>query len=59
MLKPFYENAKNGGRKSIPHKDFPKNLTIKIEGGMYLNYIRTLQYYLDQESSEYGIKDSE
>lgn len=48
-LKPFYEGAQQGGRKSIPYKAFDKELMIRIEGGMYLNYIRTLQHYLDKQ----------
>lgn len=47
-LKKHYDIAKNGGRKSIPIKAFDPQYQIHIEGGMYLNYIRTLQKYLEE-----------
>lgn len=45
-LEPYYENALKGGRKSIPYKAFNREYLIGVEGGLYLNYIRTLDKYL-------------
>ena len=45
-LKLFYEKAKEGGRKSIPYEAFDQRYTIAVEGGLYLNYIKTLNTYM-------------
>lgn len=46
---PYYENSLVGGRKSIPYKDFDKEYLIPVQGGFYLNYIKTLSKYLDHK----------
>lgn len=46
-LTPYYENAVSGGRKSIPYKSFNREYLIPIQGGFYLNYIKTLAKYLE------------
>lgn len=45
----FYNEAQKGGRKSIPYKDFNQDYKIPIEGGFYLNYIKTLNKYLQAQ----------
>ncbi|MGL4344456.1 MAG: Holliday junction resolvase RecU [Cellulosilyticaceae bacterium] len=47
-LKMFYDNAKQGGRKSIPFNAFEEEYKILLERGMYLNYIKTLQKHLEK-----------
>lgn len=47
LLKKFYDLACNGGRKSIPYSAFEDAYEITIEGGMYLNYLKGLQKFLD------------
>jgi recombination protein U len=49
-IKVFYDQALQGGRKSIPYEAFDKNYTIAVEGGLYLNYIQTLAQYLQTQS---------
>lgn len=45
----YYERAINGGRKSIAYKEFDKQFLIPVQGGMYLNYIKTLDQYLQSK----------
>ena len=47
-LKPFYEEAQNGGRKSIPYEKFDPNYKIPIERGLYLHYLKALEQYMRQ-----------
>lgn len=45
----FYEwwkQVDHGGRKSIPYKDFPKNLQIYAQDGALVHYLKALQTYL-------------
>lgn len=49
LLKQFYEAAQQGGRKSIPHQAFEAAYEIGIEGGMYLNYLKGLQKFLENQ----------
>lgn len=45
-LEKWYEEAKKGGRKSIPYTAFDKKYQILIEGGLYINYLRALEKYI-------------
>ncbi|MGL4736278.1 MAG: Holliday junction resolvase RecU [Cellulosilyticaceae bacterium] len=47
LLKRFYDAAQVGGRKSIPYSAFAEAYEIPIEGGMYLNYLKGLQKFLE------------
>lgn len=47
VLQRYFNEAKAGGRKSIPYDAFEEKYRIPIEGGMYLNYLKALQVYLD------------
>ena len=48
-IRYFYDQAQQGGRKSIPHKAFYQELQIDVQGGMYLHYLKTLSYYIDHK----------
>ena len=52
QLETFYEAAKQGGRKSIPYESFDKQYQIKIEGGLYIHYLKTIQSYMMQQENE-------
>jgi len=47
-LDSYYENAIQGGKKSIAYALFDKNYLIPIEGGMYVHYLKTLEKYLNE-----------
>ncbi len=47
-LAPFYKEALNGGRKSIPYERFNPKYKIPIEGGLYLHYLKALEQYMIQ-----------
>lgn len=44
----FWEESKNGGRKSIPYKDFDKKYIIKQNGKFYVHYLEALNTYLKE-----------
>lgn len=46
QLKPLYEEAQKGGRKSIPYEQFNPDYQIFIEGGLYLHYLKVLENYV-------------
>ncbi len=46
-IKQYYLNEKQGGRKSIPYKEFENSYKISIEQGYYLHYLKSLQKYVD------------
>ena len=46
----FWEDAKNGGRKSIPYSAFNKNYIIKQNGKFYVHYLEALNTYLNENS---------
>lgn len=48
-IRAFYDHAQRGGRKSIPYSAFPKELEIPIQGGLYIHYLKTLSYYIDNK----------
>ncbi|WP_054739139.1 Holliday junction resolvase RecU [Cellulosilyticum ruminicola] len=52
VLDTYYEASLNGGRKSIPYDAFEKKYLIPVEGGMYLNYLKSLDYYLSVRTQE-------
>ncbi|MDF2877806.1 MAG: Holliday junction resolvase RecU [Clostridia bacterium] len=47
-LDQYYESAVQGGKKSIGYTLFDKKYLIPIEGGVYVNYLKTLEKYLNQ-----------
>ena len=46
-LDEYYKQALAGGKKSIAYALFDKNYLIPIEGGLYINYLKTLDRYLN------------
>lgn len=52
QLEQFYEKAKAGGRKSIPYTSFDKKYQIKIEGGIYVHYLKVLEMYMREEDEK-------
>ena len=46
VLDRYFKEVQLGGRKSIPYNAFEKHFLIPIEGGIYLNYLKALDYYL-------------
>ena len=44
----FWEESKNGGRKSIPYKEFDKKYIIKQNGKFYVHYLEALNTYLKE-----------
>ena len=44
----FWEESRNGGRKSIPYKDFDKKYIIKQNGKFYVHYLEALNTYLKE-----------
>ncbi len=42
----YYENSLNGGRKSIPYKEFDKEYLIRNKNGYFLHYLEPLDKYL-------------
>jgi len=51
-LQHYWEGAKNGGRKSIPYRAFDKRLIITAREEYLLNYLETLNIYLDLQGEE-------
>ena len=45
-IKKYYDDAKNGGRKSIPYTDFDKKYLVRNEGGFPVHYLEALNTYL-------------
>lgn len=50
-LKPLYDEAQKGGRKSIPYSQFDKKYQISIERGMYVHYLKALENYIREENA--------
>lgn len=48
-LLKFYNNAKNGGRKSIPYSAFEKKYQIFSQDRYLLHYLETLNEYLNNK----------
>lgn len=44
----YWQDAKNGGRKSIPYKNFDKKYLIKQNGKFYIHYLEALNTYLKE-----------
>lgn len=49
VLKKYWDSSKEGGRKSIPYSAFDKKLLIHNQNGYALNYLDTLNVYLNQK----------
>ncbi len=46
VLKEYYYNSKEGGRKSIPYEAFDKKYLVKNKQGYLLHYLEPLDKYL-------------
>lgn len=46
ILKKYWDEARDGGRKSIPYEAFPKELEIFSKHGAYIHYLEALNVYL-------------
>lgn len=51
ILKSFWDNSKTNGRKSIPYSAFDKDYIIKNKSGVILNYLETINTYLNKKKS--------
>jgi len=49
VLNEYYLDSLKGGRKSIPYKELDKTLSIKNSSGRYINYLETLNVYLNMK----------
>ncbi len=45
-LKKYWDKAKDGGRKSIPYKEFDKKYIIRAKGQFYIHYLEAINTYL-------------
>jgi len=45
-LKAFWDDAQNGGRKSIPYADFDQRYLVEYKGG-FLRYLDAINTYLE------------
>ena len=52
ILYPYWEEAENGGRKSMRYEDFPKDLQIYSESGAFVHYLKALQTHLTNKRLE-------
>ncbi|MGL4606297.1 MAG: Holliday junction resolvase RecU [Eubacteriaceae bacterium] len=48
-LKNAWQSAQDGGRKSIPYKDFDQNLRIYPSHNILIHYLETINYYLTRK----------
>ncbi|NLP46169.1 MAG: Holliday junction resolvase RecU [Epulopiscium sp.] len=46
ILKNWWNQAQNGGRKSIPYRVFPEKFCIENKNGAYVHYLEALNTYL-------------
>lgn len=53
ILKKFWDNASNGGRKSIPYNACDKRLEVKRKNSFLLHYLEAISTYIElKEISE-------
>ncbi|MEA4971689.1 Holliday junction resolvase RecU [bioreactor metagenome] len=50
VLKKYWEDAQNGGRKSIPYDAFEQRYKIKNANGAMLNYLEAVNEYLKEKN---------
>lgn len=50
-LLDYWQNAKDGGRKSIPYKNFQKEYLIKSKNGFFVHYLEGINTYLNKEKA--------
>lgn len=50
VLKKYWEEAQNGGRKSIPYEAFEQKYKIKNTNGAMLNYLEAVNEYLKEKN---------
>lgn len=51
ILKLYWDNALNAGRKSIPYSAFDKQYQIKSKSGAILNYLEIINIYLKNQKN--------
>lgn len=49
-INEFWQNVKNGGRKSIPISFFQERYLIKGKGNFYVHYLEALNTYLTEKN---------
>lgn len=49
-LKKYWQQSKNGGRKSIPFNYFEQKYEIRKKGNFYVHYLEALNTYLNEEN---------
>ncbi|MCT4545455.1 MAG: Holliday junction resolvase RecU [Vallitalea sp.] len=47
QINVYWENAKIGGRKSIPYKDMDRNYIISNKDGVYIHYLEQIKRYVE------------
>lgn len=45
-LRNYYDNAKKGGRKSIPYREMDRTYLISTKDGVYLHYLEQIKKYI-------------
>ncbi len=51
-LEPYWQASKNGGRKSIPYKDFNQEYRIYPNQNIFLHYLETINSYLTRKEQQ-------
>ena len=47
-LKPWWQQAQSGGRKSIPYESFNQKYKIKNQGGAFIHYLEAIGLFLEE-----------
>ncbi len=50
-IRYYFDAAARGGRKSIPYDAFEKKYEIRVEGGRYLNYLKAIRTYMEENDN--------
>jgi len=51
VLKTYWDHSQNDGRKSIPYSAFDKEYMIKSKSGAILNYLESINIYLNNQQN--------
>jgi recombination protein U len=51
VLKRYWDDSQNAGRKSIPYSAFDKQYLIKSKSGAILNYLESINIYLKNQQN--------
>jgi len=49
-LKPWWQQAQAGGRKSIPYENFDQTYRIANQGGAFIHYLEAISTFLSEQS---------